>query len=61
MELGARVRLGSPVHEIASAAHGVSVTTGGKSVRAGRVIVALPPALAAGIGSIRGCPVAGRS
>lgn len=56
VELGARVRLGSPVHEIASAAHGVSVTTGGKSVRAGRVIVALPPALAAGIRFDPGLP-----
>lgn len=53
-ELGERVRLSTPVAEIAQDGDGVTVrTAGGESLRAKRVVVAVPPALA---GRIRYAP-----
>jgi monoamine oxidase len=53
-ELGGAVRLGCPVHLIRQDADGVEVVHDGGSVRAERVVVAVPPALA---GRIRYRPV----
>jgi monoamine oxidase len=44
--LGDRVRLSSPVHRVARSASGVTVETASGSVRARRVVVTVPPALA---------------
>jgi len=47
--LGERVRLGAPVRRIAQSGDGLVVSADGLEVEAGRVVVALPPALAARI------------
>ncbi|HEX8690118.1 MAG TPA: flavin monoamine oxidase family protein [Solirubrobacterales bacterium] len=47
--LGDRLRLGSPVRRIARSDDSVAVFADGLEVRAGRAVVALPPALCAGI------------
>lgn len=47
--LGDRVILSAPVREIVATRNGVTVTADGHTVAAQRVIVAVPPALAAGI------------
>ncbi|MGN6607916.1 MAG: flavin monoamine oxidase family protein [Jatrophihabitans sp.] len=47
--LGTRVRLGTPVREIRQTATGVTVVGDTVTVNAGRVVVAVPPALAARI------------
>ena len=49
--LGESLRLGCPVRTVAGDATGVTVTLGdGASLRAARVVLALPPRLAAGLG-----------
>ncbi len=55
-ELGDRVILDAPVEEIEQGAGGVVVSGGGKSWRAKRVIVAVPPALAGRIRYRPGLP-----
>jgi monoamine oxidase len=57
-ELGARVRLGSPVREIAQSDGGVRVVSDGVEVLASRVIVAIPPALVANIAITPSLPLA---
>jgi monoamine oxidase len=47
--LGDRVRLSSPVRRLVQTADGVQVVADGLTVRAGRVVVAVPPNLAARI------------
>jgi monoamine oxidase len=48
-QLGSRVRLSSPVHRIVQSRRGVTVYSDHATVQAKRVIVAIPPALAARI------------
>ena len=47
--LGERVRLGAPVRRIAQSEDGVRIDAEGLAVEAGRVVVAVPPAIAARI------------
>ena len=50
-QLGDSLRLGCPVHTVTEQASGVTVTTGDGTLRAARVVLALPPRLAAGLGA----------
>ena len=56
--LGRRVRLGAPVRRIEQDAHGVVVHADGHTVRARRVVVAVPPTLAGRIAYGRPLPAA---
>lgn len=49
-ELGDRLRLACPVQSVAEEADGVTVTTTGGRIRAARIVLALPPRLASGLG-----------
>lgn len=49
-EAGDALRLGAPVRAVAEDAAGVSVSTAQGTLRAARVVLALPPRLAAGLG-----------
>ena len=49
-EVGANLRLGCPVREVIEETNGVTVTTADDTIRAARVVLALPPRLAAELG-----------
>ena len=49
-EVGESLRLGTPVRKVAEDATGVTISTADDTIRAARVVLALPPRLAAGLG-----------
>ena len=49
-QLGHSLRLGCSVHKVTADASGVTVSSEGDTIRAARVVLALPPRLAAGLG-----------